>query len=192
MTPVRPPVHQAAGSAVQHGPNGNVYNVPRALEVYTLPENMNAAIPQDIRDQFHQDDHGRVLFYTAPPLNRPGNRLAPEYAGLGHSVAYLNGIQDVREKRRRLKVERDAKNESAKREEAKNDEEARQAAEEALWGEAGKVIGQWVNTMNHGTQAILDDLRGWQDMKEEDQQTMEAEKKRKRAHENDTALAETV
>jgi len=97
MTPQRMPIVPAANTAPMS--HGNVYNPPRPVEVYTLPEAMNAAIPADVRDQFHHDEQGRVLFFTEPP--RVGNDppVAPEIAGLGHSVRYLADIQKDREER---------------------------------------------------------------------------------------------
>ena len=42
---------------------------PRPVEVYHLTESVQAAIPGDIRQQFQQDDEGRILFFTAPPID---------------------------------------------------------------------------------------------------------------------------
>lgn len=58
------------------------------MEVYTLSEQANASIPQDIRAQFQTDEKGRVLFFTAPPLN-VAQPLTKDGTALGHSAAYL-------------------------------------------------------------------------------------------------------
>ncbi len=67
------------------------YNAPRAPEVYHLDNNANASIPKEIRDQFHCDGQGRVLFYTTPPVNV--EILEGQGRVLGHSVRYLAAKQ---------------------------------------------------------------------------------------------------
>ena len=73
------------------------------MEVYCLNDAANLSIPQDIREQFHRDENGRVLFFTAPPIDtRPStNGGAP----LGHSITYLAARarrqEALREKRKR-------------------------------------------------------------------------------------------
>ncbi|KAI9738207.1 MAG: hypothetical protein M1834_008705 [Cirrosporium novae-zelandiae] len=44
------------------------YNAPRPAEVYTLSDAANAAIPPEIRNQFHCDNNGHIVFFTKPPL----------------------------------------------------------------------------------------------------------------------------
>ncbi|KZF18916.1 Bromodomain-containing protein [Xylona heveae TC161] len=66
---------------------GTMYNPPKPVEVYHLSDAANLAIPEDIRDQFHQDGHGRILFFTTPPLY-----ALPEVnkgEAVGHSARYL-------------------------------------------------------------------------------------------------------
>lgn len=41
----------------------------RYHEAYVLSDAANATIPKDIRDRFPQDDEGRILFFTRPPLD---------------------------------------------------------------------------------------------------------------------------
>jgi chromatin structure-remodeling complex subunit RSC1/2 len=73
------------------------YKAPQPVEVYVLNDHANASIPPEIRQQFQRDEQGRILWFTAPPLNtspivhRPGQPL-------GHSARYLAA-----------KAERDAK-----------------------------------------------------------------------------------
>jgi len=58
-----------------------------------LSEAPNASIPKHIRDQFPQDDNGRVLFFTTPPVDT--RRIIESGAEgekgrlLAHSAAYL-------------------------------------------------------------------------------------------------------
>jgi chromatin structure-remodeling complex subunit RSC1/2 len=61
------------------------YRDPPPIEVYTLPDAANLSIPAELRDQFQQDDTGRVLFFTAPPVSVD----PPEPLRRGHSVRYL-------------------------------------------------------------------------------------------------------
>ena len=71
--------------------------------MYSLSDTANASIPDDIRSQFHQDEKGRVLFFTTPPLDV----LAPVKQGeaLSHSVKYLaeklRRAEAIKEKRKR-------------------------------------------------------------------------------------------
>lgn len=66
-------------------PSTASYRDPPPVEVYTLPDTANASIPPEIREQFDRDEQGRVLFFTAPPI-----QVADPYGGkLGHSIKYL-------------------------------------------------------------------------------------------------------
>ncbi|KAF2400080.1 Bromodomain-containing protein [Trichodelitschia bisporula] len=68
-------------------PMRQAHKAPTPVEVYHLPDQANASIPPEIRQQFQTDDQGRVLFFTAPPRPPPqmvtirGTRLAhtPKY-----------------------------------------------------------------------------------------------------------------
>ncbi|PWY67577.1 RSC complex subunit [Aspergillus heteromorphus CBS 117.55] len=67
-------------------------NAPRPIEVFHLSDAANAAIPADIREQFHCDDHGRVLFFSCPPLDI----VPPVQQKLGHSLKYLAAKEERR------------------------------------------------------------------------------------------------
>lgn len=71
---------------VQQPPAG--YKAPQPVEVFVLNDHANASIPQDIREQFQRDEKGRVLFFTAPPLNIE-QPLTKAGRALGHSARYL-------------------------------------------------------------------------------------------------------
>lgn len=90
----------------------NIYNPPRPPEVYTLPDSVNDALYEQIRQNFQQDSAGRVLFFAGPPLDRPINRVSPRHEGAGHSVKYLAGrngwLADREMKRRRRNTSPDA------------------------------------------------------------------------------------
>lgn len=66
---------------------GASINAIRPQEIYHLPENANSAIPEETRNQFQQDAHGHVLFWTAPPVET----LPPVKPGsaIGHTARYL-------------------------------------------------------------------------------------------------------
>lgn len=164
---------------------GNIYNVPRAPEVYTLAENVDAAIPKEVRDQLQCDENGRILFFTAPPLKRPDNGVAESYAGLGHSVSHLASVKQIREERRRKRKERDEalarEQDSNKRrspsEEADRKEE-KQAQAQAAFVE--QVLRNWAAGLNKGTELLETDLGAdWEKMmqqsREENQGKSEAE-----------------
>ncbi|KAJ8109879.1 hypothetical protein OPT61_g7129 [Boeremia exigua] len=82
------------------------YKAPPPVEVYILNDHANASIPQDIREQFQRDEKGRVLFFTAPPLN-VSQPLTKNGRALGHSAAYL-AARARREKARAEKRKADA------------------------------------------------------------------------------------
>lgn len=60
------------------------YRDPPAVEVYTLPDAANLSIPPEIREQYHRDEFGRVLFFTTPPVG-----VNQEITTRGHSLRYL-------------------------------------------------------------------------------------------------------
>jgi chromatin structure-remodeling complex subunit RSC1/2 len=84
----------------------NMYNPPRPPEVYTLPDSVNEALDGSIRFQFRRDNSGRVLFFTAPPLERPSRRVASESAALEHSARYLSGRDEWRAEREKKRKQR--------------------------------------------------------------------------------------
>jgi chromatin structure-remodeling complex subunit RSC1/2 len=71
-------------------------------EVYYLPDHANASIPEDIRSQFQCDAYGRVLFFTAPPVE-----VEKKGSKLHHTARYLVAKAE-REERIREKRKRDA------------------------------------------------------------------------------------
>jgi chromatin structure-remodeling complex subunit RSC1/2 len=86
------------------------------MEVFHLSDTANAAIPADIREQFHCDDHGRVLFFATPPLDL----VPPAEKRLGHSLKYL-AAKAAKEERLRV-IERE------KRKVAEDDADIEQSA----------------------------------------------------------------
>lgn len=84
-TYTQPLDHYSPAAAKYPQPQAGTY--PRPSEVFRLPENANLLIPEEIRDQFQQDEHGHVLFFAAPPMDV----LPPAKPGslVGHSAKYL-------------------------------------------------------------------------------------------------------
>lgn len=156
-TPNVPPMQPHPTSAPM--PNGQ-YNMPRPIETYTLPDNLDSSIPQEVREQFHRDDTGRILFSTAPPLNRPANGVAPEQAGLGHSVSHLANIHKVREERRKHKAARDAELKEQSNKKLRTDKESmsklnKQMEEQQMIKRCKELLDNWAKEMNEGTAWIL-------------------------------------
>ncbi|KAJ5110757.1 Bromodomain [Penicillium argentinense] len=125
-------------------------NAPRPIEVYHLSEAANAAIPADIREQFHCDDKGHVLFFSTPPLDI----VPPMESNLCHSLKYLASKEErrkkVAERKRKREEERKERDEEAKRQRA--DEETALAARiDAL---APKAIEYMVKEMTKGTDQL--------------------------------------
>jgi chromatin structure-remodeling complex subunit RSC1/2 len=94
--------------------------------VFHLSESANAAIPEDIREQFHCDDRGHVMFFSSPPLN-----IAPSsQQKLGHSLKYLAAREERRQRvdaqKRKQAEEQEEREASAKR--IRADEETALAA----------------------------------------------------------------
>ncbi len=163
LTPVRPVVPPAPSSAAMAhpGPTSNAYHPPRAPEVYTLPDNMDAAIPPEVRNRFHRNDRGRVLFFTAPSIRRSDNGVLPEYASLGHSVHYLNGLDEFRKERRRKRQERDEALADVAQKKAALEAKEREESRETLLNLTEQSIEQFVERANAGNEALYANLGGW-------------------------------
>lgn len=134
------------------------YQAPQPVEVYHLQDAVNNNIPPDIRSQFQCDDYGRILFFTAPPIDvRPTKRQG---AGLGHSARYIAAMQrreeEIKEKRKRDDEERE-----------RQDEESRKSAKkrEELLGQRARAVqvkaeDLWRKQMEDATNASFQSLYG--------------------------------
>ncbi|KAL4864971.1 hypothetical protein BDV12DRAFT_175364 [Aspergillus spectabilis] len=102
-------------------------NAPRPVEVFHLSDTANAAIPADIREQFHCDDQGHVLFFSSPPLD-VGSTVQQK---LGHSLKYLAAKEERRKlvdaKKRKESIEQEERDRAYKRQRA--DEQTALAAQ---------------------------------------------------------------
>lgn len=90
-------------------------NAPRPIEVFHLSDAANAAIPADIREQFHTDDRGHVLFFSSVPLDVASSNRQ----NLGHSLKYMAAKEErrelVEERKRRLAHEQEEREKTVKR-----------------------------------------------------------------------------
>jgi chromatin structure-remodeling complex subunit RSC1/2 len=89
-----------------------------------LNDHANLSIPQEIREQFQRDEKGRVLFFTAPPLN-VDQPLTKDGRALGHSARYLaaKAKKDALRAAKRKAEETGAVDREAAAKKAKTDEE---------------------------------------------------------------------
>jgi chromatin structure-remodeling complex subunit RSC1/2 len=180
-------------AAHPHANPGHVYNVPRAPEVYTLSDPIDQAIPNEVREQFQRDESGRVLFFTAPPLDRRANHgVAEQYAGLGHSVRHLASIKQLREERARKRKERDealareqeaskkraAAAAAAAEKEEKEEASVRRDAEaeaRARYEMLEKVMLAWAAEIERGTKVLDEAIGGienWREMKRREREAV--------------------
>lgn len=137
-------------------PPASMYNpnAPRPIEVFHLSDAANAAIPADIREQFHCDDYGHVLFFSSPPLD-----ITPSVQQkLGHSLKYLAAKEERRKlveaQKRKEREEQEEREKSAKRQRA-DEETALAARVEAL---TSKAVDVMTNQVMKGTDTIYEIL----------------------------------
>lgn len=157
----QPSPHVSYQTGRLHAPSGVAMynpNAPRAIEVFHLSDAANAAIPADIREQFHTDDRGHVLFFSSPPIDV----IPPSQQALGHSIKYL-ATRDaqrerVEERKRKKAHEQAEREERAKR--ARADEESALASRvEAL---ANKAVEVTTAQIIAGTSKLYESLYGEQ------------------------------
>jgi chromatin structure-remodeling complex subunit RSC1/2 len=133
-------------------------NAPRPVEVFHLSDVANAAIPEDIRKQFHCDDNGHVLFFSAPPVDY----IPSSTQKLGHSLKYLAAKEErqikVEERKRKLADDKKERDDAAKRLCADQDS-VFAARVEKLAGRAVETLIQKVVT---GTGDLYGSLRSGQ------------------------------
>ncbi|CAG8982462.1 hypothetical protein HYALB_00009956 [Hymenoscyphus albidus] len=161
------PVRHINPAQVPHQAH-NAYNPPRPVEVYHLPEPANFSIPPEIRSQFQQDEYGRVLFFTAPPLD--ANPIPEEKRNLTHSLRYLADKARAKEEEEKKRKARDAEleaeaNAKAKRMKADHVEGEKQVLESQL-----SVFEAWTKNMEQGTDDLYKQMHGddWKQAREAD------------------------
>ncbi|KAM3449505.1 hypothetical protein MY5147_009729 [Beauveria neobassiana] len=152
--PTTPGYNIAAGSRniatqPQPGNHNNAYNPPRPPEVYTLPDSTNEALPFQIRAQLQRDNAGRVLFFTAPPSDRPRHQLSPEDSGLGHSLRYIAEREDWRTQREN---KRKARDQAALQSTSKRIGSRVDLTDGRLASEARDAVDQWFRQIGQDTE----------------------------------------
>ncbi|KAL6233501.1 hypothetical protein BDW75DRAFT_187202 [Aspergillus navahoensis] len=138
-------ISRAQGAPTMYNPNA-----PRPIEVFHLSDTANAAIPADIREQFHCDDQGHVLFFSCAPLDI-GSTVQQR---LGHSLKYLAAKEERRKlveaKKRKKSSEKEERERVLKRQ--RRDEQTALAAQvEAV---AEKAVELMTNEIIKGTDKI--------------------------------------
>lgn len=134
------------------------YNAPRTVEVYRLPDSANAAIPQDIREQFQRDEHGHVLFFTTPPVDA----LPPVGEGtvVGHTAKHLaNKLRRkmaLREKREAEGLPADGGMPAPKKVKVEQEEPSQQRVEDLR----DRGLRMMIDQMNQGTEVIYKSVYG--------------------------------
>jgi chromatin structure-remodeling complex subunit RSC1/2 len=158
----------AAPASTSHGTPSNAYNPPRAVEVYTLPDSANALIPADIRSQFHRDEYGKVIFFTAPPLDV--NPVPEEAQALGHSLRYLADKARKKEADEKKRKAREAELETAAHDRLKRMKTDQEGKKQWLLDQKIKAMNDWAMNMDKGTDDLYKQIHGenWKEMRELD------------------------
>lgn len=153
-----------------------ILNPPRPVEVYHLGDSANAAIPEDIREQFHRDEQGHVLFFTTPPLDvlppaKPGSAI-------GHTARYLA-------KKLRLQIARKEKRKAEGLPEIEEDSGNKKprlgAADPSVLARAeqmrDRALDIWMARIHQGTVALYKDIYGemWEQGMEYEHEKLVAE-----------------
>ena len=153
-----------------------ILNPPRPVEVYHLGDSANAAIPEDIREQFHRDEQGHVLFFTTPPLDvlppaKPGSAI-------GHTARYLAKklrLQIARKEKRKaeglLEIEEDSGNKKPRL--GATDPSVLARAEQMR----DRALNIWMARIQQGTVALYKDIYGdmWEQGMEYEHEKLVAE-----------------
>lgn len=139
-------------------PSTSSYRDPPPVEVYTLPDAANASIPPEIREQFDRDEQGRVLFFTAPPVQVANDS---DHAGaLGHSIKYLAAKsrreEETSKKRKAFEV---AKAEAQREKKKVNIEEAK-ALQSRMSALKKQALVALENQLAEGAKAHLQNIYG--------------------------------
>ncbi|KIN00995.1 hypothetical protein OIDMADRAFT_198053 [Oidiodendron maius Zn] len=155
-------------SSTSHASHANVYNPPRQSEIYTLSETANSAIPADVRNQFHKDDYGKVLFFTAPPLNV--DPVPPKAQVLGHSLRYLADKARNKETDEKKRKARDARLEQEATERTKKMRVEEEGVTQFICDQKAKIFKNWAADIDRGTDELYKRLHGenWEAMRKED------------------------
>ena len=164
----------AAAPTTSHGSHSSNYNPPRQPEVYTFDEMANSNVPVDIRAQFHHDKGGKIIWYTAPPLDF--DPLPQQKQALGHSLRYLADKARNKEAERKKRSAHKAEMAADAVENAKRQKVEMAAMKEQNFTHNTNVMQQWCNTVENGTDEIYQQLDGddWKKIRQGDMSRLAA------------------
>ncbi|RFU30978.1 hypothetical protein B7463_g5354, partial [Scytalidium lignicola] len=148
-----------------HSTHTNAYNPPRPIEVYTLGDVANA-IPADIRSQFHHDEDGKTIFFTAPPLD--ANPIPEHLRNLGHSLRYLADKARHKEENEKKRKAWELELESEANEKLEKSQVAAEARNQQAIDQVAHTIGEFCRNMDDASDLIYKNLYGdnWEEGKE--------------------------
>jgi chromatin structure-remodeling complex subunit RSC1/2 len=167
--PPRPAVPVSTSHTSHTSHSTNAYNPPRPVEVYTLAEAANASIPADIRAQFHHDEYGKVIFFTAPPLDV--NPVPEQTQSLGHSLHYLADKARHEKEDEKKRKARAVQLETAAKERLKRMKADDEGKKHWIFDQKVNALKTWSEDMDKGTDGLYKRLHGdnWKQMRELDQ-----------------------
>lgn len=159
------PIRTVAPAQGGHG-STNQYNPPRPVEVYTLADSANAAIPHEIRDQFQTDEYGKVLFFTTPPIDTKS--LPEEVTEISHSLRYLADKTRSREAEEKKRKAREIELEAQATEKSKRMKKDLEAIKAWQANQKVNAVDTWQSKMEEGTDKIWKDVYGdeWKGMRD--------------------------
>ena len=151
--------------STSHTTHANAYNPPRPTEVYTLAEAANSSIPADIRAQFHHDEYGKVIFFTAPPLDV--DPVPEDVQSLGHSLRYLADKARHKEEDEKKRRAREFELESAAIERLKRVKHDDEGKENWIRDQKLTSLKTWAASMEKRTDELYQQLHGedWRDVR---------------------------
>ena len=127
------------------GPN----QYTRQVEVYTLPDAAERAIPEHVRSRYQRDEWGRVLWFTAPGREAPGVARHPR-----HSDDYMEkkAARDELRSKRKAEIEASHDDGLGKRPRDCHADDAVRVELEAL---KQRALAAWVDQMEAGTELLM-------------------------------------
>lgn len=153
---------RAMGVTIERG-TGAFYQPPKPVEVYHLPDHIQSSIPAEVTSQFHCDDQGRILFFTAPPLDT----LRPYKPGqaVGHSVRYLaekaRRAEALEKKRKTAEMESAVeRDQSQKRQKTTDAETDQQELSKEISNLKQKSLEVWNRQLKADTESLYKNLYG--------------------------------
>ena len=138
--------------------SANAYNPPKQVETYTLPDAANASLPQEFKEDFMTDANGRILFFTAPPVQR--QRVTLQGGITGHSLKYLAKKAEDAEKLEAARKKRDLEAEEEKAGKRQKREEMVAKAHRTEQQLAQQALKDFTDRMNAGTKQLYKNWYG--------------------------------